>query len=67
MATSDKAKTTAEKRQVQGKGNDREGTSGADSGTGPGKRIQAAAERYGVEVSASNWRELFRGGRPPTR
>jgi hypothetical protein len=27
------------------------------------KRIVSAAERYGVEVSESSWRELFRGGK----
>jgi hypothetical protein len=27
------------------------------------KRITAAAKRYDVEVSESDWRELFKGGR----
>ncbi|MCW2670540.1 MAG: hypothetical protein JWO27_2437, partial [Frankiales bacterium] len=27
------------------------------------KRILAAAKRYDVEVSASDWRELFKGGK----
>jgi hypothetical protein len=31
------------------------------------KRILAAAERYGVEVSEKSWRELFEGGRARKR
>lgn len=31
------------------------------------KRIRAAAERCGVEVSADNWRELFHGGKARKR
>ena len=27
------------------------------------KRIKAAAKKYDVEVSADDWRELFRGGK----
>jgi len=31
------------------------------------KRIQAAAKKYDVEVSAGSWRELFEGGRARKR
>jgi hypothetical protein len=31
------------------------------------KRIVAAAERYDVEVSESDWRDLFRTGKAPKR
>ena len=31
------------------------------------KRILAAAERYDVEVSASNWRDLAKGGKDRSR
>jgi Family of unknown function (DUF6582) len=31
------------------------------------KRITAAARKYGVEVSADNWRELFAGGKAKKR
>ena len=31
------------------------------------KRIVAAARRYDVEVSESDWRELFQGGKAPKR
>lgn len=31
------------------------------------KRIKAAAEKFDVEVSAPDWRELFRGGRAKKR
>jgi len=31
------------------------------------KRIKAAAERHGIEVSASDWRELFAGGKAHNR
>jgi hypothetical protein len=31
------------------------------------KRILAAADRYGVDVSARDWRELFRGGKAKKR
>lgn len=31
------------------------------------KRIKAAAKKYGVEVSASDWRELFVGGKAKKR
>lgn len=31
------------------------------------KRILAAAKRYGVEVSVTDWREFFRGGKAKKR
>jgi hypothetical protein len=31
------------------------------------KRIRAAAGRYGVDVSETDWRELFRGGKAKKR
>jgi hypothetical protein len=31
------------------------------------KRITAAAKKYGVEVSAKGWRELFQGGKAHKR
>src|SRR5262249_48103845 len=31
------------------------------------KRIKAAAKRFGVEVSADNWRDLFKGGKARKR
>ena len=31
------------------------------------KRIMTAAKRYDVEVSESDWRELFQGGKAPKR
>jgi len=31
------------------------------------KRILSAAERYGIEVSASNWRDLAKGGKDRNR
>jgi len=31
------------------------------------KRIRAAARRYGVEIAARGWRQLFKGGQAKTR
>jgi hypothetical protein len=31
------------------------------------KRIQTAAKKFGVEISADNWRELFAGGKAKRR
>ena len=31
------------------------------------KRIKSAAKKYGVEVSESSWRELFKGGKAKKR
>ncbi|MDP9332078.1 MAG: hypothetical protein M3Q30_02020 [Actinomycetota bacterium] len=31
------------------------------------KRIQAAAKKFGVEISAKDWRELFKGGKAEKR
>jgi hypothetical protein len=31
------------------------------------KRIKAAADKFGVDVSAEDWRELFKGGKAKKR
>jgi chromosome condensin MukBEF MukE localization factor len=66
MSTADKDKLARHVRNAIARFNQVEGVSDAERDQA-WKRILAAAKRYDVEVSESDWRELAKGGKDRKR